>query len=142
MEMRYYKLWHKNDDGSTVLIVDERDSQSRGEWQTAQEAIDLAKEKKRLYPHMEFLAVEHEHYMRTSKIIYDTSLPEWSPEELEMRRWIDRSDIQQLLSKWRFAKSGDPFFTGKVGAHFSEVMGKKRDADPEAYTAASKSIGW
>lgn len=139
MEMLYYTLWHKNEDGSTVLIVDERDSQSRGEWTTAQEAIDLAKEKKRLYPHMEFLAVEHT--MLGSKVIYDTSLPEWTPEELEMRRWIDRSDIQQLLSKWRFAKSGDPFFIGKVGAHFSEVMGKKRDADPEAYTAASKMIG-
>jgi hypothetical protein len=140
MDMLYYKVWDKNDDGSTVLIVDERDSQSRGEWQTAQEAIDLAKEKKRLYPHMEFLAVEH--YMRASKVIYDTSLPDWTPEELEMRGWIDRADIQQLLSKWRFDASGDPFFAGKVGLHFSEVMGKKRDADPEAYTAASKSIGW
>lgn len=139
MAMLYYKLWHKNDDGSTVLIVDERDSQSRAEWQTAQEAIDLAKEKKRLYPHMEFLAVEHT--MLGSKVIYDTSLPEWSPEELEMRRWIDRADIQKLLFRWRFAESGDPFFAGKVGAYYSKVMGEKRDADPEAYTAASKSIG-
>lgn len=65
----------------------------------------------------------------------------WTPEELKMKEWIDGADIEQLLSKWRFAATGDPFFVGKVGTYYSKVMGEKRTADPEAYTAASKSIG-
>jgi len=138
MDNVYYKVWYKADD-STVLIVDERDSHNRPAWSTAQEAIDLAKEKKRLYPKMDFKVAEHGPH--GTKIIYDTTLPDWTPEELKLKRWIDMVDIRQLLYQCRFAKSGDPFFTGKVGAYFSEVMGKKRDADPEAYTEASKSIG-
>jgi hypothetical protein len=60
----------------------------------------------------------------------------------EMKAWIDGASLYELLRKWRFAKIGDPFFQGEVGAYFSNVMFGKRDADPEAWTAASKAVGW
>lgn len=30
----------------------------------------------------------------------------------ELKNWIDNATYQELLRKWRFSPSGDPFFIG------------------------------
>lgn len=62
-----------------------------------------------------------------------------SPED---KQWIDNASIRQLLSRWRFATAGDAIFQGETGEYYSKVMCAKRDADPAAWTHASKDIGW
>lgn len=62
--------------------------------------------------------------------------------EAEMKSWIDNASIHQLLSKWRNAPIGDPFFKGEIGDYYNKVMTERRNANPVAWTAASKSIGW
>ena len=64
--------------------------------------------------------------------------------EAEMKQWIDNASYEQLLSKWRRAAAGDPFFQRPIGDYYSEAMNKRR-AEPggnERHVAASKSIGW
>jgi hypothetical protein len=61
----------------------------------------------------------------------------------EMIQWIDNASYEDLLRKWRFADVANPFFCAEVGAHYKEVMFKRRDeVGPEAAVAASKSVGW
>jgi len=60
----------------------------------------------------------------------------------QTKEWIDNSTYEQLLSKWRFAPAGDPLFQGEMGKYYSEVMFRKRDADPDAAVRASKNVGW
>ena len=62
--------------------------------------------------------------------------------EEERIAWIDKASYRELLYHWRFAEAGDPFFVGKVGAHYSKVMMEKREADPRGHVRASKEIGW
>ena len=63
--------------------------------------------------------------------------------ETEMIDWIDSADLESLLRRQRFAPLGSPWFSGSVGDHFGEVLGKRRrEAGPEAWTATSKKIGW
>lgn len=60
-----------------------------------------------------------------------------------MRDWIDHASYEQLLSKWRFAPAGDPFFKEEMGDYYSKVMAEKREAvGPDEHVRASKSIGW
>ena len=63
--------------------------------------------------------------------------------EAEMKRWIDNASYEELLRKWRYAPTGDPFFhndTG-MGACYSEVMKKrKEEVGHAAAVAASKAI--
>lgn len=60
-----------------------------------------------------------------------------------MIEWIDNATYDQLLSRWRFSPIGSPFFSGKVGVHFTEVMRKRETEVGDAeHTAASKRIGW
>ena len=59
-----------------------------------------------------------------------------------MKEWIDSASIEDLLNKWRFAPAGDPWFQGEIGAHFAKVIAARRDADPDAWVRASKSLGW
>lgn len=57
---------------------------------------------------------------------------------------IDSLSYQQLLRRWRFARSGDPWFQGETGGYWGERMAKLR-AEPggqERHIAASKAIGW
>jgi hypothetical protein len=55
---------------------------------------------------------------------------------------IDSMDYRGLLSLWRFAKSGHPYFIGEVGDYYSKVMEQKRSALPPGEAAAiSKEIG-
>ena len=63
--------------------------------------------------------------------------------EQQMRDWIDSASYEALLSKWRFAPSGDPFFQGEIGKYYGDVMARKRsEVGDGAHVAASKSIGW
>lgn len=60
----------------------------------------------------------------------------------EMKDWIDNANYESLLSKWRFAPSGDPFFQGVVGKHYSKAIADKRDEDHGEAVRASKQLGW
>lgn len=62
-----------------------------------------------------------------------------SPED---KQWIDNASIRQLLIRCRFATAGDAIFQGETGDYYINVMCAKRDADPAAWTHASKDIGW
>lgn len=63
--------------------------------------------------------------------------------EQEMRDWIDNASYEDLLRKWRFAKSSDPFFQGRIGQYYADVMAKKRaEVGVEEHVRASKAIGW
>lgn len=57
----------------------------------------------------------------------------------EMKRDIDAMSHYDLCRRWRFAKSGDPYFQGEVGEYF-----KTRLFDHfKGFTPAiSKSLGW
>jgi len=60
-----------------------------------------------------------------------------------LKRIIDSMDYEDLLRKWRFASSGDPFFQGEVGKYYREVMFKKKEEiGDSAAVRASKNIGW
>jgi len=58
------------------------------------------------------------------------------------KEWIDNASIYDLLYLNRFAPIGDERLQGERGAYHLKVMAEKRDADPGAYVAASKSMGW
>jgi hypothetical protein len=60
----------------------------------------------------------------------------------KMKEWIDKASIGELLFKWRMAEAGDPHFQGETGDYFVKVMNEKRKTDEDAFTEASKSIGW
>jgi hypothetical protein len=60
----------------------------------------------------------------------------------EVKKQIDDMDVETLLAKNRFSKIGDPWFQGKVGDYLLARLAKLRDENPEAYTQASKDIGW
>lgn len=60
----------------------------------------------------------------------------------EARKQIDDMTIEDMLRKWRTAplgtfQHGDPW-----SDYFIKLMSERRKADPAAWTAASKSIGW
>ena len=58
------------------------------------------------------------------------------------KKWIDSASYEQLLSKWRFAPMGDPYFQGAPGDYYSKVMAEKREkVGGAAHVSASKSIG-
>lgn len=60
-----------------------------------------------------------------------------------MKKAIDEMDYQSMLSLWRSAPAGSPWFQGEIGDYYSEIMAKKRkEVGPAAHVAASKSIGW
>lgn len=61
----------------------------------------------------------------------------------QMKEWIDNALYEELLRKWRFAPSGNPFFIGEVGSYYSKKMAEKRkEVGEAAHITASKSIGW
>ena len=61
----------------------------------------------------------------------------------ENKKHIDSLSYEQLLSHWRFAPSGDPWFQGETGEYWGIVMKKKKE-ELEGYQAVaiSKNIGW
>ncbi len=68
-----------------------------------------------------------------------------NPEEIkkEWVEWVDGASYEQLLSRWRNAPAGDPFFIGKMGDYYKKKMSEKRSEVSDAeHVRASKSIGW
>jgi hypothetical protein len=60
-----------------------------------------------------------------------------------MKEWIDKASYEQLLSRWRFASIGSPWFQGEVGTYYQEVMTKKRkEVGSSEHVRASKNLGW
>jgi hypothetical protein len=59
----------------------------------------------------------------------------------ERKAEINSKTIRQLLSQWRFAPVGDPWFQGETGAYWENRMCELRDKDNDAYVSASKSLG-
>jgi hypothetical protein len=60
----------------------------------------------------------------------------------EQKKWIDSSDYESLLRRWRTAPVGDTIFQGEAGTYYGKVMAEKKAANPAGAVAASKSIGW
>lgn len=61
----------------------------------------------------------------------------------EIKRWIDNASYEQLLSRWRFGKLGDPAFQGETGKYYARVMSEKKAlVGPDGHVQASKTIGW
>ena len=58
------------------------------------------------------------------------------------KKFIDGLDYSELLSKWRFAPLGDPWFEGETGEYWEQRMGeKKKEVGHEKAVQASKDIG-
>ena len=60
----------------------------------------------------------------------------------ENKKHIDSLSHEQLLSRWRFAPSGDTWFQGETGTYWGKRMEELRDANPSGAVADSKSLGW
>ena len=62
----------------------------------------------------------------------------------ENKQHIDEKDYRSLLSHWRFAPSGDPWFQGETGRYWSERMAelRSRPGGNSEHVVASKNIGW
>lgn len=55
---------------------------------------------------------------------------------------IDGLSYHALLSRWRHAPSGDPWFQDETGKYWATRMQELRDQDQGAAVQASKDIGW
>jgi hypothetical protein len=62
----------------------------------------------------------------------------------ENKEHIDGQSYTQLLSRWRNAPIGDPWFQGETGEYWGKRMTELRDAPgcDAAHVSASKAIGW
>ena len=79
------------------------------------------------------------------KIQWFASLKEIEMElTAENKKRIDAMNYERLLSTWRFAHSGDPWFEGGTGQYWSERMAELRSqpGGDEKHVSASKNIGW
>lgn len=60
----------------------------------------------------------------------------------EMKRWINKASYEMLLSKWRSAPIGSPWFMGEIGDYYSQVMKQKRAEVGDAeHSKISKRLG-
>jgi hypothetical protein len=57
-----------------------------------------------------------------------------------LKKSIDESSYESLLSRWRFSKIGEPLFQGESGDYFQKVMLEKKELVD--HVAISKKIGW
>lgn len=61
----------------------------------------------------------------------------------EQKEWIGNATYEQLLSKWRLAPAGDPYFRrGETFEYYVRVMRDKKAANLAEHVRASKAIGW
>ena len=58
----------------------------------------------------------------------------------ENKAHIDSLNHYGLLSKWRFAPSGDPWFQGETGQYWGKRMNELRDKDPGQAVQDSKDL--
>jgi len=57
--------------------------------------------------------------------------------------WIDEASYEDLLTRWRFAASGDPFFVGEVGEYYAKIRAERFiEVGAAEHTRISKLIGW
>lgn len=61
---------------------------------------------------------------------------------LELKAKIDSWNVYDLLAKHRFLPPGDPLYQGLSGEYCINRLMELQSKDPEAYTKASKQIGW
>lgn len=59
----------------------------------------------------------------------------------ENKAHIDSYSYYGLLSHWRFAPAGDPWFQGETGDYWSKRMKELRDKGAD-HVDASKALGW
>ena len=59
---------------------------------------------------------------------------------LENKKKIDDRSYEALLSHWRNAPAGDPWFQGETGKYWGERMAELRSQGAD-HVGASKSIG-
>jgi len=52
---------------------------------------------------------------------------------------IDSMSYKQLLSYWRFAPVGSPWFQGETGEYWKKRM---KEIKPDNHAQISKDIGW
>jgi len=55
---------------------------------------------------------------------------------------IDSLSHYQLLSKWRFAPTGDPWFQGETGDYWGKRMAQLRDENPAQAVRNSKDLSF
>ena len=61
----------------------------------------------------------------------------------EMKDWIDGATYEDMLTRWRWAPSGSPWFQGEIGKYFELIMSQKRkEIGPTEATRISKRVGW
>jgi len=61
----------------------------------------------------------------------------------ENKKHIDSLSYKQLLSDWRFAPSGNPWFQGETDDYWGSVMNtKKKEIGQDEAVQVSKDIGW
>lgn len=58
----------------------------------------------------------------------------------ELKAEIDAKSHYELLSRWRYAPSGDPMFQGESGKYWGERMAEKKAEDPGQAVADSKTL--
>lgn len=60
------------------------------------------------------------------------------------KRHIDSMSLKQLLSHWRFAPVGYPWFRGETGEYWGKRMSELRNqpGGEARHISASKKIGW
>jgi len=63
--------------------------------------------------------------------------------DAKTKKEIDEMSYESMLSLWRNARAGHPYFMGETGEYFSKVMHEKaaKISDAEK-VATSKRIGW
>lgn len=59
----------------------------------------------------------------------------------ENKARIDAMSYKQLLSHWRFAPIGDPWFQGQTGDYWGRRMSELQAAGAD-HVGASKELGW
>jgi hypothetical protein len=62
----------------------------------------------------------------------------------ERKKYIDDLSYAALLSRWRFAPTGDKWFQDETGHYWGERMKELRDrpGGQDLHVATSKMIGW
>jgi len=59
------------------------------------------------------------------------------------KKYIDSLSFEHLLTQWRFAPSGTPWFQGETGDYWSSRMNlKKKQLAKGEHVSISKNIGW
>lgn len=59
----------------------------------------------------------------------------------QLKASIDSMGYEQLLTRWRFAKIGDPIMQDESGVYWGKRMAVLRDKHPNP-AQVSKDVGW